>query len=62
MNVTGSGDSSAASKTAMEKFLKRNNANSELDPGQNSNPDEGLSMTGGQKKANTMSSRQYSES
>ena len=62
MNVTGSGDSNVASETAMEKFLKRKNANSELGPGQNSDPDEGPSMTGGQKKANTVSSRQYSES
>ena len=62
MSVTSSGDSNVASKTAMEKFLKRKNANSKLDPGLNSDPDEGPSMTGGQKKANTVSSRQYSES
>ncbi len=48
--------------TVMEKFLKRKNANSELGPGQNSDPDEGPSMSGGQKKAKTVSSRQYSES
>ena len=59
--MTGSGDSNVASKTAMEKFLKRKNANSVLSLGQNSNPDEGPSMTGSQKKANTVSSR-YSES
>eukprot|EP00064_Thunnus_orientalis_P002476 superscaffoldBa00000183_g2483 len=29
----------------MEKFLKRKNANSELDPGLNSDPDEGRSMS-----------------
>ena len=50
----------------MEKFLKRKNANSELDPGQNSDPDEGPYMSGGLKKAKTGSSskvsRQYSES
>ena len=54
--------------TVMEKFLKRKNANFKLDPGQNSDPDEGPSMSGGQKKAKTVSSskvsgaRQYSES
>ena len=46
----------------MVKFLKRKNANFELGPGQNSDPDEGPSMTGGQKKANTVNSRQHSES
>ena len=46
----------------MEKFLKRKNANSELGPGKNSDPDEGPSMSGGQKKAKSVSSRQYSES
>ena len=59
---TGNGHSNVASKTTMEKFLKRKNAKSELGPGQNSDPDEGPCMTGGQKKASTVSSRQYSES
>ncbi|XP_041440683.1 zinc finger BED domain-containing protein 5-like [Xenopus laevis] len=46
----------------MDKFLKRKNADSELDPG------EGPSMSGGQKKAKTVTSskvsgtRQYNES
>ena len=62
MNVTDSDDSNVASKTTMEKFLKRKNANSKLSPGQNSDQDEGPSMTEDQKKANTVSSRQYSES
>ncbi|XP_067947198.1 protein FAM200B-like [Watersipora subatra] len=48
--------------TAMEKFLKRTTAYSELVSVQNSNPDEGPSMVGGKKKAKTVSSRQYSES
>ncbi|XP_077598774.1 SCAN domain-containing protein 3-like [Stigmatopora nigra] len=46
----------------MEKFLKRTTANSELGPGQDSDPDKGPSMSGGEKKAKTVSSRQYSES
>ncbi|XP_077421844.1 zinc finger BED domain-containing protein 5-like [Vanacampus margaritifer] len=52
----------------MQKFLKRKNANSEPDPGQNSDPDEGPCMSGGQKTAKTASStkassaRQYNES
>ena len=49
MNVTGSGESIVASKTVMtvmKKFLKRKNANSDLGPGQNSDPDEGPSMSG----------------
>lgn len=50
----------------MDKFLKRKNADSELDPGQNPDPDEGPSMIGGQKKAKTSSkvsgARQYNES
>ncbi|KAF0026158.1 hypothetical protein F2P81_020895 [Scophthalmus maximus] len=65
MNVTGGSDSILASETAvtvMDKFLKRKNANSKLGPGQNSDPDESPSMSGGQKKAKTVSSRQYSES
>ena len=49
----------------MEKFVNRKNDNSELDPGQNSDPDKGPSTSGGQKKAKTGSSskvsRQYSE-
>ncbi len=45
--------------TVMEKFLKRKNASSEVGPGQKSDPDEGPSMSGGQKKAKTVSSRQY---
>ena len=47
---------------AMDKYLKRKSTNSELDPGQNSDPDECTSMSGGEKKAKTVSSRQYSES
>ena len=50
----------------MDKFLKRKNADSELDPGQNPDPDEGPNMSGGQKKAKTSSkvsgARQYNES
>uniref|UniRef100_A0A674MRG2 Uncharacterized protein n=1 Tax=Takifugu rubripes TaxID=31033 RepID=A0A674MRG2_TAKRU len=52
----------------MDKFLKRKNSGSELDPGQNPDPDEGPSMNGGQKKAKTVTSskvsgaRQYNES
>lgn len=49
----------------MDEFLKRKNADSELDPGQNPDPDEGPSMSGGQKKAKTSSkvsgARQYNE-
>ncbi|XP_061696977.1 coiled-coil domain-containing protein 89 isoform X2 [Syngnathoides biaculeatus] len=37
----------------MEKFLKRTTANSELRPGQDSDPDEDPSMSGGKKKAKT---------
>ena len=48
--------------TVMEKFLKRKNANSELGPGQDSDTGEGPSMSGGKKKAKTVSLRQYSES
>lgn len=48
--------------TAMDKYLKRMNADSELGLGQNSNPDEEPRMSGGQKKAKMVSSRQYSES
>lgn len=46
--------------TVMEKFLKRKDANSELDPGQNFDPDEGPSMSGGPKKAKTVSSSKVS--
>lgn len=47
----------------MEKFVRRGNANSEQGSGQNADPDEGPSMSGGQKKKDkTVSSRQYSES
>ena len=50
----------------MDKFLKRKNADSELDPGQNPDPDESPNMSGGQKKAKTFSkvsgARQYNES
>lgn len=45
--------------TVMEKFLKRKNANSELDPGQNSDPNEGPSMSGSQKVAKMLTFRQY---
>ena len=38
----------------MDKLLKRKNTDSELDPVQNSDPDEGPSMSGGQKKAETV--------
>ena len=48
--------------TAMDKYLKRRSTNSELGPGQNSDPDDCTSMSGGEKKAKTVSSRQYSES
>lgn len=47
--------------TKMDKYLKRKTADSELGPGQNSNPEE-PSTSGGQKKAKTVSSRQYSKS
>ncbi|XP_076610612.1 zinc finger BED domain-containing protein 5-like [Chaetodon auriga] len=52
----------------MDTFLKRKNADSELGPVQNPDPDEGPSMSGGQKKAKTVMSskvsgtRQYNES
>ena len=46
----------------MDKYLKRKSTNSELGPGQNSDLDECTSMSGGEKKAKTVSSRQYSES
>ena len=42
----------------MDKYLKRKSTNSELDP----DPDECTSRSGGEKKAKTVSSRQYSES
>ena len=51
-----------AGVTAMDKYLKRKSANSELGPGQNSDTDECTSMSGGEKKGKTVSSRQYSES
>lgn len=41
--------------TVSEKVLKRTNANSQLGPGQDSDPDEGPSMSGGKKKAKTVS-------
>lgn len=47
--------------TKMDKYLKRKTADSELDPGQNSNPEE-PSTSGSQKKAKMVSSRQYSKS
>ena len=47
---------------AMDKYLKRKGTNSELGPGQNSDPDECTCMSGSEKKAKTVSSRQYSES
>ena len=47
----------------MGKFLRRENDNGTQGPGQNSDPDEGPSMSGRQKKKDkTVSSRQYSES
>ena len=46
----------------MDKYLKRKITNSELGPGQNSDPDECTTTSGGGKKAKTVSSRQYSES
>ena len=46
----------------MDKYLKRKSTNSELGPGQNSDTDECTSMSGGEKKVKTVSSRQYSES
>ena len=42
----------------MEKFLKRKNADTVLDPGQNPGPNEGPSMSGDEKKAKR---RQYNE-
>ena len=39
---------------AMDKYLKRKSTNSELDPGQNSDPNECTSMSGGEKKAKTV--------
>ena len=36
---------------AMDKYLKIKSTNSELVPGQNSDPDECTSMSGGGKKA-----------
>ena len=51
-----------AGVTAMDKYLKRKSTNSELGPGQNSDPDECTSMSGGEKKGKMVSSRQYSES
>ena len=42
----------------MEKFLKRKNADTVLDPGQNSGPNESRSMSGGEKKARK---RQYNK-
>ena len=42
----------------MEKFLKRKNADTVLDPGQNPGPNESRSMSGGEKKARR---RQYNE-
>ena len=43
---------------AMDKYLKTKSSNSELGP----DPDECTSRSGGEKKAKTVSSRQYSES
>ena len=43
---------------AMQKYLKRKSTNSELGP----DPDECTSMSSGEKKAKTVSSRQYSKS
>ena len=42
----------------MEKFLKRKNADTVLDPGQNPGPNESRSISGGEKKARK---RQYNE-
>ena len=47
---------------AIDKYLKRKGTNSELGPGQNCDPDECTNMSGGVKKAKTVSSRQYSKS
>ena len=46
----------------MDKYLKRESTNSELSAGQNSDPDVCTSMSGGEKKAKMVSSRQYSKS
>ena len=46
----------------MDKYLKRKSTNSELGPGQNSDPDECTNMSGDEKKAKTVSLGQYSES
>ena len=48
--------------TDMGKFLTRTTVNSELGSVQDSDLDEGPSMSGGNKRAKTVSSRQYSES
>ena len=42
----------------MDKYLKRKSTNSDLGP----DPDECTSMSGGEKNAKTVSSRQYCES
>lgn len=46
--------------TVMERFLKRKDANSELNSEQNSEPDEGSSMSGGKRKARAVCSRRVS--
>ena len=46
----------------IEKFLRRENANAEQGPGQNSDPDKGPRMSGRQKKKEkVVNLRQYSE-
>ena len=46
----------------MDKYLGEKVLTLNWAPGQNSDPDECTSMSGGEKKAKTVSSRQYSES
>ena len=46
----------------MDKYLKRKNSDSELGPGQNSNPEEEPSMSCDQKEEKTVSSRPYNKS
>ena len=57
MRTRGVGD-----KTYSDLYIFENEKDSKLGPGQKSNPDEESNMSGGQKKAKTVSSRKYSES
>lgn len=53
--------SHALSETAIDKYLKGKRTQSDLIPGENSDPEEGPSMSCGQKKAKKDGSRQYNE-